>query len=103
MVSLLPRYMILNPYCRSLTLLSVGKGKGLSLTRKDRHRQLCTASPARRSFVVLGIETSCDDTGVAIVRDDGTVLGESHFSQAKTLTERYVVEKMVHTVLTVSI
>ena len=33
-------------------------------------------------FTVLGIETSCDDTGVAIVRSDGTVLGESLASQA---------------------
>ena len=29
------------------------------------------------SFTVLGIETSCDDTAVAVVRSDGTVLGEA--------------------------
>ena len=33
-------------------------------------------------FTVLGIETSCDDTGVAIVRSDGTVLGEALASHA---------------------
>ena len=33
-------------------------------------------------FTVLGIETSCDDTGVAIVRSDGTILGEAVASQA---------------------
>ena len=33
-------------------------------------------------FTVLGIETSCDDTGVAVVRSDGTVLGEALASQA---------------------
>ena len=33
-------------------------------------------------FTVLGIETSCDDTGVAIVRSDGTILGEALASQA---------------------
>ncbi|CAB0020625.1 unnamed protein product [Nesidiocoris tenuis] len=30
---------------------------------------------------ILGIETSCDDTGVAIVNSDGKILGESLFSQ----------------------
>jgi N6-L-threonylcarbamoyladenine synthase len=33
-------------------------------------------------FTVLGIETSCDDTGVAIVSSDGTILGEALASQA---------------------
>lgn len=28
-------------------------------------------------FTVLGIESSCDDTGAAIVRSDGTILGEA--------------------------
>jgi N6-L-threonylcarbamoyladenine synthase len=37
---------------------------------------------ARRPFTVLGIETSCDDTGVAIVTDDGEILGEALASQA---------------------
>lgn len=32
-------------------------------------------------FTVLGIETSCDDTGVAVVRSDGVVLGEALASQ----------------------
>lgn len=30
-----------------------------------------------RPFTVLGIETSCDDTAAAVVRSDGTVLGEA--------------------------
>ena len=34
-------------------------------------------------FTVLGIETSCDDTGVAVVRSDGTILGEALASQAE--------------------
>ena len=37
---------------------------------------------------MLGIETSCDDTGVAVVRSDGTILGEALASQAK-LHEEY--------------
>ena len=34
------------------------------------------------STVVLGIETSCDDTAAAVVRGDGVVLGEAIASQA---------------------
>lgn len=34
-----------------------------------------------RPFTVLGIESSCDDTGAAIVRSDGVILGESLASQ----------------------
>ena len=32
-------------------------------------------------FTVLGIESSCDDTGVAIVRSDGVILGEALVKQ----------------------
>ncbi|XP_061180316.1 tRNA N6-adenosine threonylcarbamoyltransferase, mitochondrial-like [Saccostrea echinata] len=32
--------------------------------------------------VVLGIETSCDDTGAAVVDTDGQILGESLYSQS---------------------
>ena len=34
-----------------------------------------------RPFVVLGIETSCDDTAAAVVRSDGAILGEAVVSQ----------------------
>eukprot|EP00339_Tiarina_fusa_P009737 CAMPEP_0117007360 /NCGR_PEP_ID=MMETSP0472-20121206/7265_1 /TAXON_ID=693140 ORGANISM="Tiarina fusus, Strain LIS" /NCGR_SAMPLE_ID=MMETSP0472 /ASSEMBLY_ACC=CAM_ASM_000603 /LENGTH=451 /DNA_ID=CAMNT_0004709101 /DNA_START=214 /DNA_END=1569 /DNA_ORIENTATION=- len=34
-------------------------------------------------FTVLGIESSCDDTGAAIVRSDGVILGEALASQAE--------------------
>lgn len=33
-------------------------------------------------FTVLGIESSCDDTGAAVVRSDGVILGEALASQA---------------------
>lgn len=33
--------------------------------------------------IVLGIETSCDDTGAAIVDESGSILGESLASQMK--------------------
>lgn len=34
-----------------------------------------------KPFTVLGIESSCDDTGVAIVRSDGTILSNIVYSQ----------------------
>lgn len=34
------------------------------------------------NFHVLGIESSCDDTGASVVNDSGKVLGESHCSQS---------------------
>lgn len=34
-------------------------------------------------FTVLGIESSCDDTGAAVARSDGVLLGESLASQAE--------------------
>lgn len=35
----------------------------------------------RRSIAILGIETSCDDTGCAIVNENGDILGETLKSQ----------------------
>jgi len=42
---------------------------------------LPVTSKERPYFTVLGIETSCDDTGVAVVRSDGVILGEALASQ----------------------
>ena len=36
-------------------------------------------------MLVLGIESSCDDTGAAVVTADGRVLGEALASQANIL------------------
>lgn len=36
-----------------------------------------------RPLVVLGIESSCDDTGVAVLTSDGKVLGEALATQAE--------------------
>ncbi|KYQ92405.1 O-sialoglycoprotein endopeptidase [Tieghemostelium lacteum] len=40
-----------------------------------------TTNIKKEYFNVLGIETSCDDTSIGIVRSDGTILGESKLSQ----------------------
>lgn len=39
--------------------------------------------PSSKRFTVLGIESSCDDTGAAVVSSDGTILGEALASQAE--------------------
>jgi tRNA threonylcarbamoyl adenosine modification protein TsaD len=41
-----------------------------------------TLKGERADWVVLGIESSCDDTGAAVLRGDGTVLSEVVASQA---------------------
>jgi len=40
----------------------------------------CT-DPSRGGLLVLGIETSCDDTGAAVVNEDGQIVGEALHSQ----------------------
>jgi tRNA threonylcarbamoyl adenosine modification protein TsaD len=42
---------------------------------------LSSSSSSSRLFTVLGIESSCDDTGAAVVRSDGVILGEGLASQ----------------------
>ena len=41
------------------------------------------AAAAARPKIVLGIETSCDDTGAAVVTTDGRVLGEALAGQVE--------------------
>lgn len=44
--------------------------------------QALSGLPHRNTpFTVLGIESSCDDTGAAVVQSDGTILGEALASQ----------------------
>lgn len=61
-----------------------------TLSRRVRGcRHLCstptaaTAATGDRPLVVLGIESSCDDTGVAVLTSDGRVLGEALATQAE--------------------
>ena len=50
-------------------------------TRLSRMRRRC--SNGGRYLRVLGIESSCDDTGAAVVDSDGKILGEALNSQTK--------------------
>jgi len=46
----------------------------------------CTDS-SRNRLLVLGIETSCDDTGAAVVNEDGQIIGEALHSQTRIHVE----------------
>ena len=70
------------------TFVGVRRSKGPTNARQrcqHGHVRLLS-NPAR---VVLGIETSCDDTGAAVVNERGEVLGEALHSQTE-LTVQYV-------------
>ncbi|KAK8785045.1 hypothetical protein V5799_008591 [Amblyomma americanum] len=49
----------------------------LHAKRQEYCRKYCTSARS----VILGIETSCDDTAVGIVDDSGNILGEAAHSQ----------------------
>ena len=50
------------------------------------YQRLCTADARGPDGLVLGIESSCDDTGVAVVRaSDGAILGQAVTGQVYPL------------------
>jgi hypothetical protein len=62
----------------------LGKPKGYSDVKSRYVLQRHTLSGLpndEKPFLVLGIESSCDDTGAAIVRSDGVVLSNVVYSQ----------------------
>jgi hypothetical protein len=59
----------------------LGKPKGAMFPSYELQRHQLSGLPAKRPYLVLGIETSCDDTGVAIVGSDGVVLSNVVYSQ----------------------
>lgn len=44
-------------------------------------REQLSGLPAKRPYLVLGIESSCDDTGVGVVSSDGHILSNVVYSQ----------------------
>lgn len=50
---------------------------------RQKHRRLCITGFGRAmcTRLVLGIETSCDETGAAVMDERGLILGESLHSQ----------------------
>ena len=58
------------------------------LLHRSFHKSV-TLKDSPRKFV-LGIETSCDDTGAAVVDDKGNILGEALNSQT-SMTNKYVI------------
>lgn len=65
--------MVLN-FVRSRNFLKIVKNK----------RGFCENAVNLERPLILGIETSCDDTGAAVLNRNGIVLGESLFSQQNT-------------------
>ena len=65
-----------------MTIMSVFPAKVNLLHRllQVRHTTL-SSGKAALSRLVLGIETSCDETGAAVVDEAGEILGESLCSQ----------------------
>ena len=58
--------------------------------RRLSHRQASTSGGTGEAQYVLGIESSCDDTGVAVLRtSDGAVLGHSIASQVRDSLARW--------------
>jgi N6-L-threonylcarbamoyladenine synthase len=61
---------------------AVYRGEGLGAPSYDSTPTALSGLPdTSKPYAVLGIETSCDDTAAAVVRSDGTILGESVKSQ----------------------
>lgn len=60
---------------------AVDRGQ-FATTYSPRPFQALSGLPDRtQPFTVLGIESSCDDTGAAVIRSDGAILGEALASQ----------------------
>lgn len=66
MASIAIRYSLQNRFCHS-------------------HRYFSRSSTSSSRSIILGIESSCDDTGCAIVDSNGQVLGESVSSQQEEM------------------
>ena len=59
----------------------LGKPKGAMLPKYELIRHQLSGLPTSDPYLVIGIETSCDDTGVAIVSSNGSILANVVYSQ----------------------
>ncbi|KAG9302524.1 hypothetical protein G9A89_007228 [Geosiphon pyriformis] len=69
----LPKPGILLSYIFQKLLYSSPRPKGIPLRKSSYSSSI---GPKSKEFTVLGIETSCDDTGVGIVRSNGHILSD---------------------------
>lgn len=60
---------------------SVPYAPGGTIRGKPNYHALSGLPDRRKPFTVLGIESSCDDTGAAIITSNGVILGEALASQ----------------------
>uniref|UniRef100_A0A453JW96 Gcp-like domain-containing protein n=1 Tax=Aegilops tauschii subsp. strangulata TaxID=200361 RepID=A0A453JW96_AEGTS len=63
------------------SLLASASSPSTSPTPRALVTMACAAIPTRRDLLMLGIETSCDDTAAAVVRGDGEILSQAIASQ----------------------
>ncbi|GBG72034.1 hypothetical protein CBR_g10969 [Chara braunii] len=70
--------------CRARAMSHVpSAASSFSSSSLDASSSQCLQSQGHGSKLVLGIETSCDETGAAVVSVDGRILGEALASQAE--------------------
>ncbi|KAF7063832.1 hypothetical protein CFC21_070310 [Triticum aestivum] len=74
-----------HPLFRSL--LASASSPSTSPTPRALVTMASAAIPARRDLLMLGIETSCDDTAAAVVRGDGEILSQAISSQSDLLVK----------------
>ena len=65
----------------SYSLTSAGYFDGQMRYVLEKQTRSGLPGTAPKPFIVLGIESSCDDTGVAVVRSDGVILSNVVYSQ----------------------
>ncbi|KQK04047.1 probable tRNA N6-adenosine threonylcarbamoyltransferase, mitochondrial isoform X3 [Brachypodium distachyon] len=69
------------------SLLSSASSPSTPATLRSLAPMASAATPDRRDLLMLGIETSCDDTAAAVVRGDGEILSQVVSSQADLLVK----------------
>ncbi len=84
-------------YCNIAHGIHIGSNNNNTFTNVNKQPAshcFCTGNIAdnfntskQRHKLVLGIETSCDDTGAAVVDDEGNILGESIHNQTSVHVE----------------
>ncbi|XP_071802875.1 tRNA N6-adenosine threonylcarbamoyltransferase, mitochondrial-like [Asterias amurensis] len=74
---------ILRSSCGSTGILAGSTRNSLTPKVLVRTRSSSSLLQQRMQRLVLGIETSCDETGAAVIDEDGKILGEGLYSQKR--------------------
>ncbi|KAL6124411.1 hypothetical protein ACLB2K_076923 [Fragaria x ananassa] len=77
-----------NPKPRPISSLPISSSSNSSITKNPTFLEPKTRTPyPQDDLVVLGIETSCDDTAAAVVKSNGEILSQVISSQADLLAQ----------------